>query len=88
METSWTETAKIDAYLLEDGPIEEYLLFEAQLQLDTELNMRIQAQQRVHDYAIAYGRLLLREEIQQLDQQLFTDNKFKQFQQKVIAFFR
>ena len=88
MKTSWTETAKIEEYLLQQGDIENQLLIEAQLQLDSELIERISAQQIAYTVIQQHGRQILIQEIKAVENKVFYHPFYTKFRQKILSFFK
>lgn len=87
MKTSWNDTADIEAYLLNRKNPEDKLLFEAKLLLQGGLREKLAWQQQVYDLVNCYSRKKLKEEIEAVHNQLFTDKKHRDFRQKILALF-
>jgi hypothetical protein len=84
MKTFMNETHEIEVYL--SGQANPVL--EARLLLDKNLQQKVQAQQKTYLLVQEYGRKKLRTEIEQVHQQLFTQNEYLSFRKKILEFFR
>ena len=87
MKTSWNDTEKIEAYLLENDP-EEKLVFEAQLLLQSGLSETLSWQQLTYALVNSYARRQLRQEIDSVHQSLFTARKHAGFRKRIMAIFK
>lgn len=84
MKTFMNETQEIEVYLLgQANPV-----LEARLLLDKNLQQKVQAQQKTYALVQEYGRKKLRAEIEQVHQQLFTQNEHLSFRKKILEFFK
>ncbi|WP_156309024.1 hypothetical protein [Sphingobacterium endophyticum] len=88
MMTSWNETKRIDDYLLGKLPVNEALLFDVQLLIDEELEANVKSQQRSYEIIRQFGRAQLRNELEAVQQKLFTDPKYTSFKQKIVQLFK
>lgn len=88
MPTSWNDTVQIEKYLGNNLHNGNALVFEARLLLQPELADKMQWQQKTYTLIQNYGRMQLRQEIEMVHQQLFTDTKFRRFSQKIKALFK
>lgn len=86
MQTSWNDTQKIEAYLLEKDQ-EEQLLFEANLLLRRDLAGTLAWQKQAYALVTAYSRRQTRQEIEAAHQKLFTGTEHAGFRQKILALF-
>lgn len=87
MTTSWHETEQIEAGLLGTAGTGATLLFEARLLLDEELADKALWQRRTYKLVHQYGRHQLKQEIEEVHQQLFYTPEHKSFAQKITALF-
>lgn len=87
MRTSLNELEQIEAFLAKDIQSPEGLIAEAKLLIDPTFEHQIEAQQKSYALIKAYGRTQLRIEIQQAQNQIFTQHKFKQFRNTILSFF-
>lgn len=88
MRISLREIKAIEQYLLQKGPMPDRLLTEAYLQLDTELEHNLKAQQKAYAVIKQYGREKLMQEIRQTEKKLFSENRFRNFQAVIRAIFK
>ena len=88
MPTSLTNTARIDQYLHKKMSTGDALVFEARLLLQPDLADDIHWQQKTYSLVQNYGRVQLKQEIEIVHQQLFTDSKYHLFRQKIKALFK
>ncbi len=88
MRTSLNEIKQIEGYLQSTSNVEDRLVFEAQLQLDNDLEEKVTLQTMAYDQVRQYSRKQLREEIASAEQQVFTQSKYQHFRQKVLALFK
>jgi hypothetical protein len=86
MKTSWSETQKIEAYLL-DKPSAEKLVFEAELILRPALADAMAWQKQAYALVRRYSRNQLKVEIEAVHQQLFTAREHAGFRKKILAIF-
>jgi anti-sigma-K factor RskA len=82
------ETQQLEHYVHGTLPTEERLLMEARLIVDTELRNKLDWQQKAYALIHAYGRKKLRAEIEQIQNRLFTEDKFKIFRKRIQTIFK
>jgi hypothetical protein len=87
MTTSWNETQQIEAHLSGTANTGDALLFEAKLLLDNDLADKVIWQQKAYDTIQQFGRRQLKNEIEIVHQQLFTQPKHSSFSQKIRRLF-
>ena len=87
MKTSWSDTEKIEAYLLEKEPAEK-LVFEAELILQPGLAETLAWQKQAYAMVSQYSRRQLKREIEAVQQKLFTAGEHRGFREKILALFR
>ncbi|ETZ21411.1 hypothetical protein [Pedobacter sp. V48] len=87
MKTSWNELRLIEDFLLSDTDTEDILLFEANLLLQPNLKESVFWQQKTYNLVHKYGRLQLRNEIEQVHEKLFTAPEHRSFRQKIMQLF-
>lgn len=87
MRTSLIEIAQIDAHLHKKQRPADALLFEAQTLLNSDLQSNVSSQQQVYSLVQQYGRKQLKQEIEVVHQQLFTQPKHLSFRQKIARIF-
>lgn len=87
MRTSLNNIAQIEAHLLNKLHPGDTLLFDARLLLDTELQASVSAQKQVYTLVQQYGRRQLKQEIEAIHQQLFTQPEHLSFKQKIARIF-
>jgi hypothetical protein len=87
MRTSLIETRQIEAHLLQLSEPGEALVFEARLLLEPELRDKIQWQKETYSIVRQYSREQLKQEIEAVHEQLFTEPKHAGFRQKIIRLF-
>jgi hypothetical protein len=85
--TSWSETKQIEAHLFGTADAGNALLFEARLLLDNDLGDKVMWQQKTYSVIQQYGRRQLRQEIEDVHQQLFTKPEHLSFSQKIRLLF-
>ena len=88
MPTSLNNTARIDRYLHKKMSTGDALVFEAKLILQPDLTDDMYWQQKTYNLVQNYGRMQLKQEIDIVHQQLFTDSKYNRFSQKIKALFK
>ena len=86
MRTSLNEIKQIEAHLLNEQSHEQTLLFEAQLLLDNQLKEKLLWQQKTYALVKLYGRKKLKEELEQVHQQIF--NTQPTFRTRILSFFK
>ena len=87
MRTSLIETRQIEAHLLQLSEPGDALVFEARLLLEPELRDKMQWQKETYNIIRQYGRDQLKQEIEAVHRQLFTEPKHAGFRQKIMWFF-
>lgn len=87
MRTSLNNTAQTEAHLLNKQHPGDALLFDARLLLDTDLQANVSAQKQVYTLVQQYGRRQLKQEIEAIHQQLFTQPENLSFKQKIARIF-
>jgi hypothetical protein len=86
MRTSLNNIKSAEDYLLHQSTPEDHLLFEAQLLLSSELKENLLWQKKTYQLVKLYGRKKLKEELEQVHNELFTTNKG--FRNKILSFFK
>jgi hypothetical protein len=87
MTTSLNETEQIEAHILGNADAGSTLLFEVKMLLEPELHNKVLWQQKAYEVIQSYGRKQLKQEIEAVHQQLFTQQAHKSFSQKIWLFF-
>jgi hypothetical protein len=87
MMTSWHETEQIEAGLLGTAGTADRLLFEARLLLDEELADKTLWQQRTYKLVQQYGRMQLKNEVEEAHKQLFNSSRHHGFAHKIRSLF-
>lgn len=87
MKTSATETELIDRYLNHQLPQDEYLLFEAQMLLNAELQDKTHWQQKTLELVQLRGRKQLKAHIKQAEALWFNQAEYNTVRQKVFKLF-
>ena len=87
MRTSLIETEQIEAHLTRLSEPGDQLVFEARLLLEPELNEKMQWQQEAYRMVKLYGRDQLKQEIEAVQQKLFTQKVHLNFSQKIRRLF-
>ena len=64
------------------------LVMEARLIIDKELQEKMLWQQRTYELVNAYSRKKLKQEIEQIHLQLFSENRFMSFREKIKSIFK
>ncbi len=85
--TSWNETQQIEAHLYGLADTGTALVFEARLLLEPELADKLVWQQKTYAVIQQYGRRQLKQEIEAVHQQLFTQPQHLTFSQKIRLLF-
>jgi hypothetical protein len=86
MRTSLIEIKKIEEHILNQSSNEDALLFEAHLLLDSDLKDKLHWQKKTVELIHIYGRKRLKEELEQIHEQLFNSNA--SFRNKILSFFK
>lgn len=88
MTTSSNNTRLIEKYLQgEMGPADKFL-FEAHLLINPELRMNVHAQKTAYALVGMYHRKKLREELEAIHRQIFSDPEKAVYQQQVYQLFK
>ena len=87
MRTSLIETAQIDQLVQKKGDLGKRLLLEAKMQVNDELSEKVSFQVMAYEIIHEYGRRKLRNEIAQIDKQLFTKRKHLSFRNEILSYF-
>ena len=88
MPTSWNDTVEIEKYLGNDRSNGDALLFQARLILEPDLAEKLKWQQKTYTLIKNYSRTHLKQEIELVQQQLFTQIEHTSFSQKIRALFK
>jgi hypothetical protein len=88
MPTSWNDTVQIEKYLGKNCSTGDALLFEARLILEPGLAEKLEWQQKTYTLIKNYSRTHLKQEIELVHQQLFTQIEHTSFSQKIRALFK
>jgi predicted metal-dependent HD superfamily phosphohydrolase len=87
MRTSLNNIAQTEARLFNKQQPGDALLFDARLLLDTDLHIDLSAQKQVYTLIQQYGHRQLKQEIEAVHQQLFTQPEHLSFKQKIARIF-
>ena len=85
MRTSLNDIKHIDDYLLQYAGKADRALFEARLILQPALQENLAWQQKTYDIIEQYSRRRLKEEIESVHQQLFTEPEHISFRSKILC---
>jgi hypothetical protein len=88
MPTSWNDTLQIETYLDKGMSNGDALVFEVRLILEPNLVDKIKWQQKAYTLIKSYGRQQLKQEIELVHEQLFTQKAHAGFSQKIKALFK
>jgi lipoate-protein ligase A len=77
----------IECYLSGAAAPHERLLHQARMLVDCDLQRDTRLQQQVYEAVRAYGRKQLRNNIKAVEEQLFTDSTYADFQQQIKQIF-
>jgi hypothetical protein len=88
MKTFLNNSRTTERYLLGKIDPSERFLFEARLLIDPGLRMDLQAQKEAYALIKMYHRKKLKEELENLHQQLFRDPDKAVFKQQIIQLFK
>ncbi|AWH86401.1 hypothetical protein HYN59_15355 [Flavobacterium album] len=77
----------IESYVLTAGKPEDRVLFQARLLLEPELREKTYWQQETYAVANEYGRLRLKEDIEQIANEIAMSKKYASFRQKILGIF-
>ena len=87
MMTSWNETRQIEEYLNGSFDTGTALVFDAQMLLNPELHDSVLWQNKAYIIIQHYGRKQLKQEIEAIHRQLFTQPEHLSFSQKIRLLF-
>jgi len=87
MMTSWNETRQIEEYLNGSFDTGNVLIFEAQMILNPQLHDKVLWQNKAYTIIQQYGRKQLKQEIEAIHQQLFTQPGHLNFSKKIRLLF-
>jgi hypothetical protein len=88
MPTPWNDTVQIERYLDKKGNNGDALLFQARLILEPDLAEKLEWQQKTYTLIKNYSRTHLKQEIELVQQQLFTQIEHTSFSQKIRVLFK
>jgi len=88
MRTSLRETKMLDDYRLRQQCEDERLLTEARLLISPDLRNKLYWQEQVYEAVQLYGRRRLKEELEAVHEQLFTESRFTRFRQGIYRIFQ
>lgn len=81
------ETQQIELYLQNQLAPEEKLMLDARCILDESFRNKIAWQQKTYDFIQEFGKKKLRMEIREVEERMFSQNKFMQFRNKIRNIF-
>lgn len=87
MRTSLNEIKEIEDYLLKTSPVDERLVFDAQMILNPELKTNLTLQRQSYLMINLYGKKQLKTELEKVHRKLFSEKKHQGFRKKIIGFF-
>lgn len=82
------ETQQIDRYIQGTMKPEEKLWMDASCMMDETLYDKVRWQRMTYVVIQHYGRQKLKEEIDQIQQRLFSETRFSQFRNKLKTIFK
>jgi len=88
MRTSLNEIRLLEDYIQQRLPTEDKLLLEAKFILDEDLQERLSLQMRCYQLIQQYGREKTREQLQRVEQEIFSQPVHRRFVQKIKQYFR
>ncbi len=88
MTTSSNNNRTIEKYLQGEMSPSEKFLFEAQLLINPGLRMEVRAQKKAYTLVRMYHRKKLKEELESVHQQIFSDPEKTIYQQHVYQLFK
>lgn len=88
MRISLNEIKKIEDHLQGDLPAEEDILVEVRALIDPTFATNLAAQQDSYQIIRAYGRKQLRQEIENIHQQLFSEEQHYSFRRMIFSLFK
>ncbi|WP_215225074.1 hypothetical protein [Echinicola shivajiensis] len=87
MRTSLNEIKDIEEYIFHLQAPGERLLMDAKAQLDKEFALKVQSQQSAYSLIRNYGREQVKAEIAHVQDQLFTQSKYRRFKESMLNLF-
>lgn len=87
MRTSLSEIKNIEDYLLDQQQPEDKLVFEARMILNKDLQQKTEQQHQLYKLVRLYGRKKLRQEIEAVQQKLFSDSVHHKFRHTILNIF-
>lgn len=87
MRTSLDEIRKLEAYALGQHSPQESLLMQARLHLDEVLAEKLADQLKVYPLIKQFGRKQLKDEIRNIETQLFEKEQHRNFKEKILSIF-
>ena len=88
MATSQNEIIKTEKYLTGQLPVDDKLLFDAQLLIDPVLKLNTHVQQKIYSLVHSYGRRRLKNEIASAQTKVFTNPDKADFQNRIHSIFK
>jgi hypothetical protein len=82
------ESEQIEKYINQELPPGDKLLMDAKCLIDPDLKEHVFFQKQTYLMVQHYGRKQLQAEIRSIDEQLFTDNFFVNFRNKIFSIFK
>lgn len=82
------DTQLIENYIFKRLDVENQLILEARLLIDTEFRGKLKWQRQAHDIIKAHGRNILRQEISLVEKRLFSEPRFKNFRTIIFTIFK
>jgi hypothetical protein len=87
MTTSLNEIQAIERHLHKTNDVADSLLFEAKILTQPELSVRVHLQQKIERLVKFFHRKKIKQDLQQIHDNLFADPGKKTFQQQVLKYF-
>ena len=88
MATSQNDIVKTEKYLMGQLPVEDKLLFDAQLLINPILKLNTRVQERIYSLIQLYGRKKLKQEIVSIETKIFSDPEKADFQNRIHSIFK
>ncbi|AGA77893.1 hypothetical protein [Echinicola vietnamensis] len=88
MRTSLREIRELERFIQGISLPEERLLMEAKMQLDTSMPQKINRQKMAYQLVRDYGREKLREEIRNVEHELFEAPRHQGFRKRIVNLFK
>jgi len=82
------ETQQIEKYVFNRLLPEDKLVMDARLILDPSFQHKLKWQQQAYYLIQQYGRKKLKEEIRTVQEQVFSENRFSHFREKINKIFK